>query len=316
MHCAITFTRLIEAVSVEVRSALPGHSYRSRLVGSLSGGAECNVISGSALDFYSQYAPAANELIEVHYRGTGRALARVANPASIAANQRGTNDGVYGGVRHVKLPQARTAVDCESAALALLEDGTVPAWSGHYETWSDFLPGATADIHPGDGLTINVPTRSAQFAAIVDAVEVSVRDLTGEHSSYLIKFLSAANSALAFGIGLTQVVNLPDIAAISNSSVGGTTLPDLTAAVITQVTSTTVSVDAGVNPSTGGIEVRWSDAGWGADNDRNLAGRFANQNITLPRLSRVQTCYLRQYDGSVPPKYSRYSTALHVDYPL
>jgi len=25
---------------------------------------------------------------------------------------------------------------------------------------------------------------------------------------------------------------------------------------------------------------------------------------------------LRSYDGSGPPKYSRYSTALHVDYPL
>ena len=63
-------------------------------------------------------------------------------------------------------------------------------------------------------------------------------------------------------------------------------------------------------------EVRWSDAGWGPANDRNLVGRFGTQGFTLPRLSRVQSCFLRQYDASVPPKYSRYSTALHVDYPL
>jgi len=63
-------------------------------------------------------------------------------------------------------------------------------------------------------------------------------------------------------------------------------------------------------------EVRWSDAGWGPANDRNLVGRFGTQGFTLPRLSRVQSCFLRQYDASVPRKYSRYSTALHVDYPL
>ena len=30
----------------------------------------------------------------------------------------------------------------------------------------------------------------------------------------------------------------------------------------------------------------------------------------------VQNYFLRLYDSSSPPKYSRYSAALHVDYPL
>jgi hypothetical protein len=63
-------------------------------------------------------------------------------------------------------------------------------------------------------------------------------------------------------------------------------------------------------------EVRWSDSGWGPGNSRNLVGRFGSETFTLPRLSRVQTVFLRQYDASTPPKYSRYSAALHVDYPL
>jgi len=63
-------------------------------------------------------------------------------------------------------------------------------------------------------------------------------------------------------------------------------------------------------------EARWSDSGWGPDNDRNLIGRFTTQTFTIPRLSQVQNCYLQQYDGSNPPRYSRYTTALHVDYPL
>ncbi len=78
-----------------------------------------------------------------------------------------------------------------------------------------------------------------------------------------------------------------------------------------------MTIDAGVPPLVGGgIEVRWSDAGWGAGNDRNLAGRFNSQTFTLPRLARVQNYFLRLYDASVPPKYSRYSAALHLDFPL
>ena len=69
-------------------------------------------------------------------------------------------------------------------------------------------------------------------------------------------------------------------------------------------------------PRTTISEVRWSDSGWGPDNDRNLVGRFTTQTFTITRLSQVQNCYLQQYDGSNPPRYSRHTTALHVDYPL
>jgi hypothetical protein len=63
------------------------------------------------------------------------------------------------------------------------------------------------------------------------------------------------------------------------------------------------------------IEVRWSDFGWGPANDQNLAGRFTTQTFTLPRLAKVQDYFLRQFDGSTPPKYSRHTAALHLDCP-
>jgi len=65
------------------------------------------------------------------------------------------------------------------------------------------------------------------------------------------------------------------------------------------------------------LEVRWSDTGWGQGNDRNLVGRFNTQAFTLPRvLGKIQNYYVRQYDASSPPRYSRYTVALHLDYPL
>jgi len=63
-------------------------------------------------------------------------------------------------------------------------------------------------------------------------------------------------------------------------------------------------------------EVRAHNYGWGQANDRNLLGRFGTQTFSLPRLAKVQTYFLRMYDSSSPPHYSRYSAALHIDYPL
>jgi hypothetical protein len=83
-----------------------------------------------------------------------------------------------------------------------------------------------------------------------------------------------------------------------------------------QVSSTTVQVDAGTPVPNGcGIEVRMHDFGWSASNDRNLLGRFGGRTFTLPRWGRTQTYFLRLYDSSSQPHYSRYAAALHVDYP-
>ena len=317
LQCSIAFTRMIEAPDVEVRSALPSQNSRSRLVGPLSSGGECNIISGPALSFFTAYVPALNETIEAHYRGHGRAMARVTNPASIAALQHGTDDGTRAAVRHLKLPLGRTSPDCEVGAVAMLSDGAFTGCAGKYETWSDFLPAGATDIFPGDALTLNVPACHAAFPAIVKEVVITIEDLSGEHCTYAIQFEQNVDEDLAFEFQSKIIAAALNVTAIANTQVGATTLPDLTDAAITLVASTTASIDAGFAPiAGGGIEVRWSDTGWGPFNDQNLAGRFTTQTFTLPRLAKVQDYFLRQFDASSPPKYSRYSAALHVDYPF
>ena len=317
LQCAITFTRMIQAVGAQVRTALPGFGYTTSLVGPLSDGAECDLTSSAELEFYSAYVPAANQAISVHYRGEGRALGWVINPASVAAQQRGFDNGDHAAVRHIKQPPPRTSADCENAALALLDDSCGPAWSGEYDTWSDFLPGNANDIFPGDALSLNVPSRGAVFSAIVREVDIEVKDVQDERSYYQIKFANDAAIPLAFEVETSLIGSSLDVTQITNSQVGTNYLADLTEAEVTVIGSTTIDVDAGVAPvSGGGFEVRWSDSGWGPDNDRNLVGRFPNQTFTLARLSQIQDYYLRQYNASSPPLYSRATTALHVDYPL
>ena len=260
--------------------------------------------------------PALTTISEVSYRGEGHAMARVTNSTSIVAHQRGGDDGVRGSVREIGIPAVRTSADCETAALALLDDAG-QGWIGEYRAWSQFLPGGAADIFPGDGLAVNVPSRMASFAAIVREVDVEIVDIAGENSRYTLRFVDAGDPSLDFAFVTALVKQTEVLTPIDVSMVGNVYLADLTDAEATNVTSTTVTIDVGVTPPAGGgIEVRYSDAGWGADNNRNLVGRFTSESFTLMRYARAQTYFLRSYNSSAPAKYSRYSTALHVDYPL
>src|SRR5580700_5180345 len=196
MQCSIAYTYVAHISLAEVRTALPSASYVTQLVGALAEGAACEITSSPSLDFYPAYVPALNELIVASYRGNGRAVAQVQNAASVALLQNGADDGTRGSVRVAKTPGARTDVDCENAALAILDDATGIAWSGIYETWSDFLPVAAEDIFPGDALTVNVPSREASFTAIVREVEIQIADPADDRGFYTIGFANDLASPL------------------------------------------------------------------------------------------------------------------------
>jgi hypothetical protein len=319
MQCSIAYTYAAHISMAEVRTALPSANYVTQLVGALSDGAACEITSDPSLDFYPQYVPVLNQLIVASYRGAGRAVAQVENESSVVSLRNGADDGTRGTVRVAKNPGARTEVDCENAALAILDDATGTAWSGTYATWSDFLPGAAADIFPGDAIAVNVPSRGATFTAIVREVGVEIADPADDRGFYTIGFANDLASPLAIEyVATTTVIGLQDMPPLlQTTEVGAYYQVDLTEAQITAVTSTTVAVDAGMAPPSGcGIEVRENDYGWGQANDRNLLGRFNTQTFSLARLAATQNYFLRLYDSSSPPKYSRYAAALHVDYPL
>jgi hypothetical protein len=148
-------------------------------------------------------------------------------------------------------------------------------------------------------------------------VTLQVISMADDRSLYKIKFANDAAAPLAFTF---ENQTLPDpLTTIYNTTTSSSSLyiGSLTAAQITNVVATEITMDAGIAPPPGGrIEVRRSDYGWGAGSSGNLAGRFSTQTFTVPRLQRAQSYYLRQYDGSSPAKYSRYSAVLYVDYPL
>jgi len=300
---------------VLVRSALPGAGFRTRLTGSQIEGAECSISTANGLSFFAAYAPAANEQIVAVYRSAGRAVARVNNPASIAVLQSGNDDGTRGTVVTAKLPLPRTYADCVNAASALLDDKTHAGWAGEYDTWSGFLPGGATDIFPGDGLQVNVPSQGAQFGAVVREVVIALGDLASDLATYKISFANEAAEPVAFEFQANSALALPALTAVAQDT--AVNLPvDLVSAQITQVSSTTTTIDIGqAVPAGFSVEVRRTDSGWGPDNDRNLVGRFTTQGFTVPRLAKRQDYFLRLFDAAMPPNYSQHSALLHIDYP-
>jgi len=316
LHCAIAYTRILKAPDVEVRSCLPGSAFRTRLVGTLLEGAECSLSSTSGLNFYSQSVPAAGEKIVASYRTGRRAVAQAANSSSISALRRDGDDGIRGAMVSITAPAARCFDDCTNGILAMLEDSTVQAWSGEYDCWSPTLPGSATDILPGDTLQLKLPSRNCNCVVIVRSVDIGVCDLAGDRSQYRIAFANDAADPLAIQVAPASVAELSgvDLLHLAHPTA---VLPAVAFADLVDVSSTALMFDTGLEPPPGcGFEVRYSDSGWDPAVDRNLVGRFTSRLLALPRLSRVQSYFLRMYDASNPVKYSRHSTLLHVDYPL
>ncbi len=313
-HFDLSFTRVTETAAAEVRSMKPGAAFRTRLTGALADGGECYVTSSGNLHFYPPYPPDPDEQIIVSYRSGGRAMARVQDTSSINAHHKGTDNGQRSCIKRLKLPAAPSSIDCEDAALAVLDDSTQSAVQGAYEVLSDLLP--ADDVMPGMLVKVTAPSWQAQCNAWIQEVEVQVLDVDAERSHYAMQFVNyaAAIMTMEFDSALLSEP-LTTVFTVTGPS-SSLYLPSLTAAQVTDIIATEITLDAGTAPPPGGgIEVRRSDGGWGAGSNGNLAGRFSSQSFTLPRLSRIQDYYLRQYDGSNPPKYSRYSMLLHIDYP-
>lgn len=312
---SLNFVRIRRMPDVLVRTAIPNQPYRTRLVGALSEGAECTISSTGSLYFYSMLPPYPNEAIEVSYRTSARSAGRAIDENSMAELARLMDDGVRGTVAVLDGPAARSSEDCALAAQAWLEDSARAGWSGEYACWSDALPDDAPDIFPGDGIHVQAPSRGADFTAIVREVQIEAVDPQDGREHVLIRFADDAAQPIALQLGREQSgYDWPNIIVDASEPPA---LSPVNNAAITVLTSTTMTIDAGVGvPTGGGFEVRRSDAAWGPDNDRNLAGRFTTRVFTLPRLSRNQQYCLRQYDGSTPPRYSRHTTILYVDKPL
>jgi hypothetical protein len=207
-------------------------------------------------------------------------------------------------------PLARCSADCEAAAQAVLAlaSSRSAALAGSYAAINP-----TADIWPGDVLAITANGQTLNV--VVRMVTIADGHALPELLTYRIAF--ANDWAEALGVTLSEAiapdVYLPPTAETAPEQV----LANLQQLSVASATTTTLQIDAGTDPPAGGgFEVRLRDWDFGAGVDQNLVLRSPVRSFSIPRTAQVESYYVRMYDASNPPLYSRQSSAVFTNLPV
>lgn len=294
-----------------VVSTPPGGSAYTRRVGTTAEAAECHLERTGQLIFYTGFAPLAGEQIAVNYRTVGRAVGRAVNAGSQQALALAGMPAESTWVGSVTSPAARSSADCRNAALVMEQvAASVSAlWSGTYKgTRASFAE----DVWPGDALLLNAPSTSLNAQVVVRTVKVSYRASYPDLVEYTISFANDWADDLAIKTSATVPADawLP-------AAVAPTVLASLTGLAVTALNGSTVEISAGITPpSGGGFEIRRRDFAFMPGEDPDLVVRTTLPNMIFSRESANDRFYIRMYDGSTPPNYSEFSTALFINLPL
>jgi hypothetical protein len=307
--------------SMWVLSTLPSGTLQTRLVGVAGQGVDCTASYGTAagspgkVTFLAGRVPVVGERVTVSYRGERRSVARLADVTSIASEAVNGSPGTCRWLGKVTLPLARSSADCESAAQAVLAFATsrTAAVAGSYT-----IVNPTKDIWPGDVLAVT--SAGVTSSLLVRSVVATDGSAIPEVRQYDLKFANDWATEWAAGIGLKLSEEIAADAYLpqTSSSVPGQVLANLQQLTLTSLTETALQVDAGMAPPAGGgVEVRLIDweFGMGVDGG-DLVLRSPVRSFSIPRAAQVERYYVRIYDSSTPPLYSRFSSAVFVDAPV
>jgi hypothetical protein len=283
----------------------------TRRVGSSTQASECEVQRTGKLTFFTGYVPPVNELIAVSYGSQGRAVGRAINTASQQQLIANGLPYISAWIGSVTAPPARSSADCRNAASAIVQasGGVSALWSGTYK--GTRLSFAT-DVWPGDALALSAPSANLNAQVVVRTVKVTYTASTPDIVNYEITFANdwADDLAIKTSTMVPSTTWLP-------AAIAPTYIANLNALTVTTVNGTTVTVNTGVAPPTGGgFEVRTRDFAFMPGTDPTLILRGSAQTLTFSRITANDRFFIRMYDGSTPPNYSEFSTALFINLPL
>ncbi len=303
-----------------VRSTNPATgAVSTRLVGVAGTGTDCTLTGTTVtgrVTFFPGREPGVGEVVSVAYRGTTRAVARLADELSVATEAAGGRVGTARWLGHVVKPPARCTEDCEAAAAAVLSFAASrsAAVAGSYTTVNP----AGVDVWPGDVLRLTA--NGSSLNAIVRKVTVVDGGSVPETRMYQMAF--ANDWAEGLGLTLSDAIAadalIPAMATDASQSEAVRVLANLQHLTVVPATSanTALLVDAGMDaPAGGGFEVRSYDGGFGTA-DGGLVLRSPVRGFTIPVTATGETFYVRMYDGSTPPLYSRASSAIAIHLPV
>ncbi len=294
-----------------VASTPPNGSPYTRRLGTTAEAGECHLERTGKLVFYLGYAPVVGERIAVSYRSVGRAVGRAVNAASQQALSQAGSPAVATWIGSVTTPPARSSSDCRNAAYVIEQAAASIAalWSGSYKgTRASFA----SDVWPGDALLLNAPSTSLDVQVVIRAVRITYKASYPDLVEYDIAFANDWADDLAIKTSATVPADawLPALASPMYA-------PNLSGLAVTSLSGSAVTINTGVTPpSGGGFEIRRRDFVFMPGEDPDLVVRASLPNMTFSRETTNDRFYIRMYDGSTPPNYSEFSTALFINLPL
>ena len=315
MFGSVARVRVTRTGTLWVTSVLPDGTRQTRLIGKAGEGVDCIADTGAAprLTFFAGRVPQPGERVIAQYRSSARSVARLHDAASVAREALGGDTGTCRWLGSVVRPAARSSADCESAAQAMLAFATArtAAVAGTYAALNP-----ANDVWPGDVLAVT--SDAVTSSLLVRNVAIEDAGAAPELLRYAIAFANDWATEYADGLGLRVSESVAGDAVLPVKAVESVAvLPNLAALLVTSLTATTVQLDAGVDaPAGGGFEVRRRDNAFGPGNDADLVMRSAVRNFSFPRAAQLEQFYVRMYDASTPPVYSRFSAAVLLNWPV
>jgi hypothetical protein len=294
-----------------VVSTPPNGGPYSRRIGSTAEAAECHMERTGKVAFYTGSTPVAGEQIAVNYRTAGRAAGRAVNTNSQQVLAQAGSPSVAAWIGSVTSPAARSSADCRYAAQVMEQAaaGVSALWSG---TYKGNRTSFAADVWPGDELLLNAPSTNLNAQVVVRTVEVTYSPSMPDLVEYDIAFANDWADDLAIKTSAAVPANT-----VLPALVAPTVLANLTGLTVTTLNGSTVTVNTGATPPAGGgFEIRLRDFAFMPSEDPTMVMRGAQPNLTFSRASASDRFYVRMYDGSTPPNYSEFSTALFINLPL
>ena len=133
--------------------------------------------------------------------------------------------------------------------------------------------------------------------------------------TYRIAF--ANDWAESLGITLSEAIAADAFLPPTAATAPAQCLANLTALTVTSATTTALEIDAGCNPPAGGgFEVRLRDWDFAPGPGADLVLRSPVRSFAIPRCAQSERYFVRAYDASTPPLYSRLSAAIFTNLPV
>jgi hypothetical protein len=312
LNCSIRSVNVTQEGPEWVTSIPPGGNMMTRRIGTTAQGADCKIERTGKLRFYATSVPQSGELIFISYRTERRAVARRANSVSTSTQGSVQIPSTARWLGTVTNPKGMSSVDCENAANAILDlaSSRAAAWKGTYTGWNFETQG---DIWPGDLLAVTSASAGMIANLVVRSVQIDMACASPQLNKYTIHFANDWADALAIKTSST----VPADTWLPQQPQAVEPLQNLLNLSASSITTSAIQINAGITPpSGGGFEVRRRDWSFGPGTDSDLVLRSPVSNFTIPREAAMEQYYMRLYDASTPPNYSRFSSAIFVNLPL